>query len=252
MRNLKKHIIMVSAAAMFAAAGFAGNSVFAAEPTTDNFVLPPQMTEQQKADWAKDNPQYREKETQQAERTARMAPKAVTPDEVTNTGRDYRIALLNAEEGRAPRSDENAMMQKDGQPAPSDKANGPRVRRGDHRMPEGQQQPQHRFHRKDGQKDEWKADGQKGEQHFKGEKRDGEHRFDRQDRDGQHPKVRKTSVSNTIRTRALISKKVMSRASIRRTTNSVRETASPPLLRTQVSSRVRTDRCSLKNKDCLT
>lgn len=54
MRNLKKHIIMVSAAAMFAAAGFAGNSVFAAEPTTDNFVLPPQMTEQQKADWAKD------------------------------------------------------------------------------------------------------------------------------------------------------------------------------------------------------
>lgn len=59
MRNLKKHIIMVSAAAMFAAAGFAGNSVFAAEPTTDNFVLPPQMTEQQKADWAKDNPQYR-------------------------------------------------------------------------------------------------------------------------------------------------------------------------------------------------
>ena len=79
MRNLKKHIIMVSAAAMFAAAGFAGNSVFAAEPTTDNFVLPPQMTEQQKADWAKDNPQYREKETQQAERTARMAPKAATP-----------------------------------------------------------------------------------------------------------------------------------------------------------------------------
>ena len=75
MRNLKKHIIMVSAAAMFAAAGFAGNSVFAAEPTTDNFVLPPQMTEQQKADWAKDNPQYREKETQQAERTARMARK---------------------------------------------------------------------------------------------------------------------------------------------------------------------------------
>lgn len=55
MRNLKKHIIMVSAAAMFAAAGFAGNSVFAAEPTTDNFVLLPQMTEQQKADWAKDN-----------------------------------------------------------------------------------------------------------------------------------------------------------------------------------------------------
>lgn len=148
MRNLKKHIIMVSAAAMFAAAGFAGNSVFAAEPTTDNFVLLPQMTEQQKADWAKDNQQYREKETQQAERTARMAPKAVTPDEVTNTGRDYCIALLNAEEGRAPRSDENAMMQKDGQPAPSDKANGPRVRRGDRRMPEGQQQPQHRFHRK--------------------------------------------------------------------------------------------------------
>lgn len=93
MRNLKKHIIMVSAAAMFAAAGFAGNSVFAAEPTTDNFVLLPQMTEQQKADWAKDNQQYREKETQQAERTARMAPKAVTPDEVTNTGRDYCIAL---------------------------------------------------------------------------------------------------------------------------------------------------------------
>ena len=207
MRNLKKHIIMVSAAAMFAAAGFAGNSVFAAEPTTDNFVLPPQMTEQQKADWAKDNPQYREKETQQAERTARMAPKAVTPDEVTNTGRDYRIALLNAEEGRAPRSDENAMMQKDGQPAPSDKANGPRVRRGDRRMPEGQQQPQHRFHRKDGQKDEWKADGQKGEQHFKGEKRDGEHRFDRQDLTDSTAKVRKTSVSNTIRTRALISKK---------------------------------------------
>lgn len=59
MRNLKKHIIMVSAAAMFAAAGFAGNSVFAAEPTTDNFVLLPQMTEQQKADWAKDNQQYR-------------------------------------------------------------------------------------------------------------------------------------------------------------------------------------------------
>ena len=135
MRNLKKHIIMVSAAAMFAAAGFAGNSVFAAEPTTDNFVLLPQMTEQQKADWAKDNQQYREKETQQAERTARMAPKAVTPDEVTNTGRDYCIALLNAEEGRAPRSDENAMMQKDGQPAPSDKANGPRVRRGDRRTP---------------------------------------------------------------------------------------------------------------------
>lgn len=99
MRNLKKHIIMVSAAAMFAAAGFAGNSVFAAEPTTDNFVLLPQMTEQQKADWAKDNQQYREKETQQAERTARMAPKAVTPDEVTNTGRDYCIALR-----RRPRS----------------------------------------------------------------------------------------------------------------------------------------------------
>lgn len=90
MRNLKKHIIMVSAAAMFAAAGFAGNSVFAAEPTTDNFVLLPQMTEQQKADWAKDNQQYREKETQQAERTARMAPKAVTPDEVTQ----YRPRLL--------------------------------------------------------------------------------------------------------------------------------------------------------------
>lgn len=188
MRSLKKHIIMVSAAAMFAAAGFAGNSVFAAEPTTDNFVLPPQMTEQQKADWAKDNPQYREKETQQAERTARMAPKAVTPDEVTNTGRDYRIALLNAEEGRAPRSDENAMMQKDGQPAPSDKANGPRVRRGDRRMPEGQQQPQHRFHRKDGQKDEWKADGQKGEQHFKGEKRDGEHREGPKDKRFKHHK----------------------------------------------------------------
>lgn len=252
MRNLKKHIIMVSAAAMFAAAGFAGNSVFAAEPTTDNFVLPPQMTEQQKADWAKDNPQYREKETQQAERTARMAPKAVTPDEVTNTGRDYRIALLNAEEGRAPRSDENAMMQKDGQPAPSDKANGPRVRRGDRRMPEGQQQPQHRFHRKDGQKDEWKADGQKGEQHFKGKNvMESTASTDRTVTDST-AKVRKTSVSNTIRTRALISKKVMSRASIRRTTNSVRETASPPLLRTQVSSRVRTDRCSLKNKDCLT
>ena len=152
MRNLKKHIIMVSAAAMFAAAGFAGNSVFAAEPTTDNFVLLPQMTEQQKADWAKDNQQYREKETQQAERTARMAPKAVTPDEVTNTGRDYCIALLNAEEGRAPRSDENAMMQKDGQPAPFSFLVFP----------------------------------DKGEQHFKGEKRDGEHRFDRQDRDGQH------------------------------------------------------------------
>lgn len=89
MRNLKKHIIMVSAAAMFAAAGFAGNSVFAAEPTTDNFVLLPQMTEQQKADWAKDNQQYREKETQQAERTARMAPKAVTPDE----GHQYRPRL---------------------------------------------------------------------------------------------------------------------------------------------------------------
>lgn len=252
MRNLKKHIIMVSAAAMFAAAGFAGNSVFAAEPTTDNFVLPPQMTEQQKADWAKDNPQYREKETQQAERTARMAPKAVTPDEVTNTGRDYRIALLNAEEGRAPRSDENAMMQKDGQPAPSDKANGPRVRRGDHRMPEGQQQPQHRFHRKDGQKDEWKADGQKGEQHSKAKNvMESTASTDRTVTDST-AKVRKTSVSNTIRTRALISKKVMSRASIRRTTNSVRETASPPLLRTQVSSRVRTDRCSLKNKDCLT
>lgn len=59
MRNLKKHIIMVSAAAMFAAAGFAGNSVFAAEPTTDNFVLLPQMTEQQKADWAKDNQRRR-------------------------------------------------------------------------------------------------------------------------------------------------------------------------------------------------
>ena len=207
MRNLKKHIIMVSAAAMFAAAGFAGNSVFAAEPTTDNFVLPPQMTEQQKADWAKDNPQYREKETQQAERTARMAPKAVTPDEVTNTGRDYRIALLNAEEGRAPRSDENAMMQKDGQPAPSDKANGPRVRRGDRRMPEGQQQPQHRFHRKDGQKDEWKADGQKGEQHFKGENvMESTASTDRTVTDST-AKVRKTSVSNTIRTRALISKK---------------------------------------------
>lgn len=102
MRNLKKHIIMVSAAAMFAAAGFAGNSVFAAEPTTDNFVLPPQMTEQQKADWAKDNPQYREKETQQAERTARMAPKAVTPDEVTNTGRDYRYRSPQCR--RRPRS----------------------------------------------------------------------------------------------------------------------------------------------------
>lgn len=90
MRNLKKHIIMVSAAAMFAAAGFAGNSVFAAEPTTDNFVLLPQMTEQQKADWAKDNQQYREKETQQAERTARMAPKAVTPD----GSHQYRPRLL--------------------------------------------------------------------------------------------------------------------------------------------------------------
>lgn len=206
MRNLKKHIIMVSAAAMFAAAGFAGNSVFAAEPTTDNFVLPPQMTEQQKADWAKDNPQYREKETQQAERTARMAPKAVTPDEVTNTGRDYRIALLNAEEGRAPRSDENAMMQKDGQPAPSDKANGPRVRRGDRRMPEGQQQPQHRFHRKDGQKDEWKADGQKGSISKAKNVMESTASTDRTVTDST-AKVRKTSVSNTIRTRALISKK---------------------------------------------
>lgn len=103
MRNLKKHIIMVSAAAMFAAAGFAGNSVFAAEPTTDNFVLLPQMTEQQKADWAKDNQQYREKETQQAERTARMAPKAVTPDEVTNTGRDY-LLYRSPQCRRRPRS----------------------------------------------------------------------------------------------------------------------------------------------------
>lgn len=50
MRNLKKHIIMVSAAAMFAAAGFAGNSVFAAEPTTDNFVLPPQMADDRAAE----------------------------------------------------------------------------------------------------------------------------------------------------------------------------------------------------------
>lgn len=207
MRDLKKHIIMVSAAAMFAAAGFAGNSVFAAEPTTDNFVLPPQMTEQQKADWAKDNPQYREKETQQAERTARMAPKAVTPDEVTNTGRDYRIALLNAEEGRAPRSDENAMMQKDGQPAPSDKANGPRVRRGDRRMPEGQQQPQHRFHRKDGQKDEWKADGRRASSISKAKNvMESTASTDRTVTDST-AKVRKTSVSNTIRTRALISKK---------------------------------------------
>lgn len=156
MRNLKKHIIMVSAAAMFAAAGFAGNSVFAAEPTTDNFVLPPQMTEQQKADWAKDNPQYREKETQQAERTARMAPKAVTPDEVTNTGRDYRIALLNAEEGRAPRSDENAMMQKDGQ-----HREGPKDKRfKHHRNPrfdqqkgneQGQHKKDHKFGPRDGQ-----------------------------------------------------------------------------------------------------
>lgn len=187
MRNLKKHIIMVSAAAMFAAAGFAGNSVFAAEPTTDNFVLPPQMTEQQKADWAKDNPQYREKETQQAERTARMAPKAVTPDEVTNTGRDYRIALLNAEEGRAPRSDENAMMQKDGQPAPSDKANGPRVRRGDHRMPEGQQQPQHRFDRQD--RDGQHREGPK-DKRFKHHKNP---RFDQQkgNEQGQHKKDHK-------------------------------------------------------------
>lgn len=186
MRNLKKHNIMVSAAAIsLSVAGFAGNSVFAAEPTTDNFVLLPQMTEQQKADWAKDNQQYREKETQQAERLLEwsgkpsLRMKSPIPAAIT-------VSPLNAEEGRAPRSDENAMMQKDGQPAPSDKANGPRVRRGDRRMPEGQQQPQHRFHRKDGQKDEWKADGQKGEQHFKGEKRDGEHRFDRQDRDGQH------------------------------------------------------------------
>lgn len=248
MRNLKKHIIMVSAAAMFAAAGFAGNSVFAAEPTTDNFVLLPQMTEQQKADWAKDNQQYREKETQQAERTARMAPKAVTPDEVTNTGRDYCIALLNAEEGRAPRSDENAMMQKDGQPAPSDKANGPRVRRGDRRMPEGQQQPQHRFHRKTN----GKLTARRASSISKAKNvMESTASTDRTVTDST-AKVRKTSVSNTIRTRALISKKVMSRASIRRTTNSVRETASPPLLRTQVSSRVRTDRCSLKNKDCLT
>lgn len=103
MRNLKKHIIMVSAAAMFAAAGFAGNSVFAAEPTTDNFVLLPQMTEQQKADWAKDNQQYREKETQQAERTARMAPKAVTPDEVTNTYRP-RLLYRSPQCRRRPRS----------------------------------------------------------------------------------------------------------------------------------------------------
>lgn len=187
MRNLKKHIIMVSAAAMFAAAGFAGNSVFAAEPTTDNFVLPPQMTEQQKADWAKDNPQYREKETQQAERTARMAPKAVTSDEVTNTGRDYCIALLNAEEGRAPRSDENAMMQKDGQPAPSDKANGPRVRRGDRRMPEGQQQPQHRFDRQD--RDGQHREGPK-DKRFKHHKNP---RFDQQkgNEQGQHKKDHK-------------------------------------------------------------
>lgn len=102
MRNLKKHIIMVSAAAMFAAAGFAGNSVFAAEPTTDNFVLLPQMTEQQKADWAKDNQQYREKETQQAERTARMAPKAVTPDEVTNNR--PRLLYRSPQCRRRPRS----------------------------------------------------------------------------------------------------------------------------------------------------
>lgn len=253
MRNLKKHIIMVSAAAMFAAAGFAGNSVFAAEPTTDNFVLPPQMTEQQKADWAKDNPQYREKETQQAERTARMAPKAVTPDEVTNTGRDYRIALLNAEEGRAPRSDENAMMQKDGQPAPSDKANGPRVRRevtaaclkasSSHSTASTARMDR----RTNGKLTARRASSISKAKNVM----ESTASTDRTVTDST-AKVRKTSVSNTIRTRALISKKVMSRASIRRTTNSVRETASPPLLRTQVSSRVRTDRCSLKNKDCLT
>lgn len=237
MRNLKKHIIMVSAAAMFAAAGFAGNSVFAAEPTTDNFVLPPQMTEQQKADWAKDNPQYREKETQQAERTARMAPKAVTPDEVTNTGRDYRIALLNAEEGRAPRSDENAMMQKDGQPAPSDKANGPVTTACLKASSSHSTASTARMDRRtNGKLTARRASSISKAKNVM----------------ESTAKVRKTSVSNTIRTRALISKKVMSRASIRRTTNSVREMASPPLLRTQVSSRVRTDRCSLKNKDCLT
>lgn len=249
MRNLKKHIIMVSAAAMFAAAGFAGNSVFAAEPTTDNFVLPPQMTEQQKADWAKDNPQYREKETQQAERTARMAPKAVTPDEVTNTGRDYRIALLNAEEGRAPRSDENAMMQKDGQPAPSDKANGPKVTAACLKASSSHSTAS--TARMD-RRTNGKLTARRASSISKAKNvMESTASTDRTVTDST-AKVRKTSVSNTIRTRALISKKVMSRASIRRTTNSVRETASPPLLRTQVSSRVRTDRCSLKNKDCLT
>lgn len=252
MRNLKKHIIMVSAAAMFAAAGFAGNSVFAAEPTTDNFVLLPQMTEQQKADWAKDNQQYREKETQQAERTARMAPKAVTPDEVTNTGRDYCIALLNAEEGRAPRSDENAMMQKDGQPAPSDKANARESEEVTAACLKASSSHSTASTARMDRRTNGKLTARRASSISKAKNvMESTASTDRTVTDST-AKVRKTSVSNTIRTRALISKKVMSRASIRRTTNSVRETASPPLLRTQVSSRVRTDRCSLKNKDCLT
>lgn len=252
MRNLKKHIIMVSAAAMFAAAGFAGNSVFAAEPTTDNFVLLPQMTEQQKADWAKDNQQYREKETQQAERTARMAPKAVTPDEVTNTGRDYCIALLNAEEGRAPRSDENAMMQKDGQPAPSDKAMARESEEVTAACLKASSSHSTASTARMDRRTNGKLTARRASSISKAKNvMESTASTDRTVTDST-AKVRKTSVSNTIRTRALISKKVMSRASIRRTTNSVRETASPPLLRTQVSSRVRTDRCSLKNKDCLT
>lgn len=251
MRNLKKHIIMVSAAAMFAAAGFAGNSVFAAEPTTDNFVLLPQMTEQQKADWAKDNQQYREKETQQAERTARMAPKAVTPDEVTNTGRDYCIALLNAEEGRAPRSDENAMMQTDSLHLPT----RPMARESEEVtaacLKASSSHSTASTARMD-RRTNGKLTARRASSISKAKNvMESTASTDRTVTDST-AKVRKTSVSNTIRTRALISKKVMSRASIRRTTNSVRETASPPLLRTQVSSRVRTDRCSLKNKDCLT
>ena len=83
MRNLKKHIIMVSAAAMFAAAGFEGNSVFAAEPTTDNFVLPPQMTEQQKADWAKDNPPRRQKELLEWLRKPSLRMKSPIPAAIT-------------------------------------------------------------------------------------------------------------------------------------------------------------------------
>lgn len=119
-------------------------------------------------------------------------------------------------------------------------------------MPEGQQQPQHRFHRKDGQKDEWKADGQKGEQHFKGEKRDGEHRFDRQDRDGQHREGPKDKRFKHHKNPRFDQQKGNEQGQHKKDHKFGPRDGQPPLLRTQVSSRVGRTRCSLKNKDCLT